>query len=330
MFQTSLYQRFAIVLLSAFLVHHSATACPQDEGLNETYPMLKLNEFHPKSMLKVKQTQLNHAQFPVIDVHTHFGFRQKGDIEALNRFVETMDRHRIAVCVSLDARLGEEQTHLNFLKSRYPNRFAVFAHIDFVGNGKQKQPTTWVSNQPGFVRTVCEMLHRAKENGIVGVKFFKQFGLGYKKADGSLVKIDDPRFDPIWKTCGELKLPIIIHTGDPAAFFEPIDANNERFEELSRHPDWSFYGDRFPSRNELLSARNRVIQKHPDTLFIGAHMAGNPEDLETVSAWIEAMPNLYVELASRIGELGATTFYRSRFPHSSPRPGAVWNRWPLA
>ena len=128
-----------------------------------------------------------------------------------------------------------------------------------------------------------------------------------------MIKIDDPRFDPIWETCGELKLPIIIHTGDPAAFFDPITPRNERFEELFRHPGWSFHGDQFPSRSELLDARNRVIKKHRHTQFIGAHMGGNPEDLKTVSQWLDEYPNLVVEISSRIGELGRQPRTARRF-----------------
>lgn len=127
------------------------------------------------------------------------------------------------------------------------------------------------------------------------------------------MKIDDPRWDPIWAVCGELGIPVIMHTADPAAFFDPVDASNERWEELSRHPDWSFYGDEFPSRQELFDARNRVIGRHPRTTFIGAHIANNSEDLEIVSKWLDAYPNLVIELASRIGELGRQPFTARKF-----------------
>ena len=104
-----------------------------------------------------------------------------------------------------------------------------------------------------------------------------------------------------------------MHTADPVAFFKPIDANNERWEELSRHPDWSFYGDQFPDRDELLAARNRVVQRHPGTTFIGAHVANNAEDLATVAKWLETYPNLVVEFASRINELGRQPYTARKF-----------------
>ena len=153
----------------------------------------------------------------------------------------------------------------------------------------------------------------ASAEGVSGLKVFKQFGLEYKNPDGSLIKIDDPRWDPIWQACGDAGIPVIIHTSDPAAFFEPIDAKNERYEELMRHPDWSFYGDQFPSRMELLNARNNVIARHPNTQFIGAHIANHAEDLSVVAKWLDEYPNLWIEPASRISELGRQPFTAREF-----------------
>ncbi len=199
------------------------------------------------------------------------------------------------------------------LKEKYQDRFVVFANIDWRGDGKEEDPSSWDCQRPDFVRRTVKSLETAAQQGASGLKIFKRFGLNYQNADGSLIRIDDPRWDPIWKACGRLGLPVIIHTADPAAFFRPIDETNERWEELSRHPDWSFYGDAFPRREELLAARNRVIARHPQTLFIGAHVANNPEDLQTVSTWLEQYPNLYVEFASRIGELGRQPYTARKF-----------------
>ena len=271
-----------------------------------------IDKFLPKSMLKSRSTDLRHARFPVVDIHSHMGLRLKGDRDALQKYIEVMDRNHIALSISLDARLGDEEKHLDFLRAD-SGRLLVFAHIDFQGNGVEDRPETWACNQPGFVRTTCEQLKRAREKGIVGVKFFKQFGLVYRDARGELLKIDDERWKPIWHTCAELGFPVLIHTGDPAAFFEPVTPQNERYEELFRHPEWSFHGDKFPARNELLAARNRVIQRNPQTVFIGAHVAGNSEDLATVSQWLSEFPNLYIEIASRIGEMGRQPFTARKF-----------------
>jgi predicted TIM-barrel fold metal-dependent hydrolase len=274
---------------------------------------LALKDFRPKSKLKVEATDLRHAKFPAIDIHTHFGFRLQGDEQALTEFVELMNRNNIALCNSLDATLGPSlDDHTEFLDP-YKDRFAIFTHLDFKGGGKDDDFSTWACNQPGFVHWVVEQLKIANNKGIVGLKFFKSFGLEIRDAKGKLIKIDDPRWDPIWTACADLKMPVLIHVADPVAFFDPIDKHNERWEELSRHPDWSFYGEQFPARQELIDARNRVIKKHPNTIFIGAHVANNSEDLETVGQWLDEYPNLYVDIASRISELGRQPYTARKF-----------------
>ena len=289
----------------------AVTATPALDG--EDGRPLALQEFQPRQMLVSPQHKLTHAKFPAVDVHTHFDYRLKGSVEQLDQFVKVMDRNNIAVCVSLDGTLGDKfLEHQKFL-AKYPNRFAIFANIDWKGDGNEDEPATWDCHRPDFARRTAAALKAAHANGACGLKIFKRFGLSYKNPDGSLIKIDDPRWDPIWAACGELKIPVIIHSADPAAFFLPIDKTNERWEELSRHPDWSFFGPEFPSRQELLDARNRVIARHPATNFIGAHVANNPEDLATVGEWLEEYPNLYVELASRISELGRQPYTARKF-----------------
>ncbi|MDA1049913.1 MAG: amidohydrolase family protein [Planctomycetota bacterium] len=275
---------------------------------------LLLKNFRPKSKLRVPQTDLQRAKFPVVDIHTHFRYRFRHSPEQLDAFVELMDRNNIAVCVSLDGQLGDDfREHAAYLWTKYPNRFMIFANIDWQGDGAVDDPATWACHRDDFAARTVERLVEAKQLGASGLKLFKQFGLGYRNPDGSLLKIDDPRWDPIWKACGELGLPVIIHTADPAAFFDEIDDTNERWEELHRHPEWSFRAGKFPSREELLAARNRVIKRHPNTVFIGAHVANNSEDLATVSEWLSEYPNLYVGFASRIGELGRQPYTARRF-----------------
>jgi predicted TIM-barrel fold metal-dependent hydrolase len=99
-------------------------------------------------------------------------------------------------------------------------------------------------------------------------------------------------------------MPVLIHTSDPDAFFRPTNRFNERFEELSHHPDWSFYGRDYPSKRELLDARNRVFARHPRTQFVGLHVANHGEDLADVSDLLDRLPNVHVGTAARINELG--------------------------
>jgi predicted TIM-barrel fold metal-dependent hydrolase len=270
---------------------------------------LLLRNFRPQPTLVVPRTAIEGATFPAVDVHTHMFFRQRHNRQALDDFVDLMDRNRIAVCVSLDAKLGSTvREHIDFLWKDYRDRFVVFAHLDWVGDGDPDQPRTWACNRPGWAERTAEQLAAAKELGISGVKVFKRLGLEYRDAQGELIPVDAPMLDPIWRACGELGLPVLIHTADPIAFFQPLGPENERWEELSRHPDWHFYGEEYPSREALLAARNRMIGRHPNTNFIGAHVANSAEHLAQVAEWLDRYPNLYIDPASRISELGRQPF----------------------
>jgi predicted TIM-barrel fold metal-dependent hydrolase len=136
------------------------------------------------------------------------------------------------------------------------------------------------------------------------LKILKTLGLYARDTQGKLIKVDDPRFDPMWDACGNLGLPVAIHVSDPVAFFAPINRLNERFEELNNHPDWSFHGKDFPSNEELLAARDRVFAKHPKTTFVVLHVGNFAENLAHVSRMLDRFPNTLVELGARIGELG--------------------------
>lgn len=275
---------------------------------------LLLENFRPQSQLKVAEQRLARAKFPVIDVHTHFALKTSRTPQQRDAYLELMDRNHIAGCVSLDGQLGDKWAdHAEYLWKEHRERFLIFVSIDFRGSGKADDPATWDCQRPEFGRVVAKQLAEAKERGASGVKFFKQFGLEWKNADGSLLKIDDPRWDPIWKACGELGLPLLMHVGDPVAFFEPIDAKNERWEELHRRPEWSFHKPGFPAHAELLASWLRIVERHPRTQFIGAHFANNPEDLAALSGWLDKHPNLHVEFASRIAELGRQPFTARKF-----------------
>ena len=268
---------------------------------------LTLEDFQPKSMLHVTETKVERSRFPVIDVHTHLtmGARHKNgvtigeEIRVLappDGVLPVMDRKNIRLMVDLTGNYGTglEQAIQTFQRP-HPDRFMVFT-----------EPAWDHFNRADYARWQADELGRAHQAGAKGLKVLKTLGL-YLRQDvtsGPLVKIDDPHFDPMWEACGGFKMPVAIHISDPEAFFLPIDRFNERFEELNNHPDWSFYDHDFPSFQELLEARNRMFARHPRTTFVALHVGHNAENLAAVSECLDRFPNMYVELAARISELG--------------------------
>lgn len=251
---------------------------------------LKLLDWQPRSQLVVKETKLLKPKFPVIDIHNHLG-----KLENTAIYLSEMDKAGVIKCVSLDGYSAGDQylQHLKASQAVSKDRFLVFFRPDFSR-----------IDEPGFGVNEGKKLEAAVKQGIKGVKIAKELGLIIKDKSGKLVPVDDPRIDPFWEKCGELGIPVLMHVSDPKAFFTPVDRYNERYDELGAHPDWSFYGPQFPSKEAILTQRNHVLERHPNTIFIGAHVANLPEELERVSGWLDKYPNLYVEISARISELG--------------------------
>lgn len=172
-------------------------------------------------------------------------------------------------------------------------KMAFFTNLDWDGIDDPK----WADRE-------VKKIEQAMRDGASGIKIFKALGLGVRTKDDKLLKVDDPRLDPIFKRCGELGAIVAWHVADPVAFFEPITKDNERYEELSMAPNWSFHGKDYPSHKELLAARDRVIAKFPKTIFLGIHLANHPEDIQYVASILDRFPNLYVDISARIPEIG--------------------------
>jgi amidohydrolase family protein len=277
------------------------------QGNSASNETLELKDFQPRSMLHAPETKVPQARFPVIDVHTHLSWSQSSKngvalgekmryLAEPGELLEVMERKNLRTMVNLTSGVGAglEET-LRRYQTAHPGRFIVFT-----------EPWWERANQPGYSRFQADEIERAHQAGARGLKVLKTLGLYLREGitAGPLVKVDDPRFDPMWEACGALKMPVAIHTSDPEAFFLPIDRFNERYEELSHHPEWSFHGRDFPSNAALLEARNRVFARHPKTQFIALHVGNDAENLTYVSECLDRFPNLHVDIAARIGELG--------------------------
>ncbi len=254
-----------------------------------------LKDFHPQTALHAAAHEIQRAKFPVIDVHNHTNdARGIGDRVDPKEMVERMDRLNVKTVVILTGGWGSDlQKILDTMVQPYPGRFLVMTQID------------WSKiDDPNFSQLMVRQLDDSVARGARGLKILKELGLGVRDKSGKLIPVDDTRLDPVWEECGRLGIPVFIHVADPEAFFHPIDAANERYEELIEHPDWSFYGPQFPSLQELMAQRDRMFAKHPHTTFAALHFGSWPENLDFVEQTLEKFPNVMIETGAREGELG--------------------------
>jgi predicted TIM-barrel fold metal-dependent hydrolase len=257
---------------------------------------LRLSDFHPRTALRTPVHAIERPRFPVIDYHNHLDSMRPEEVLAI------MDQCGVEHVVNITMQVGQKALDI---MDRYHaaarDRFSSIGWMDWSGVERED-----------FVQVTIDRLHCMIEHGACGIKFWKDFGLTLQGADGQLLRIDDERFAPIFDECGKLGFPVMFHTADPSAFFEPIDAGNERCEELAAHPDWGFSTSPVPKRS-LLEQRNRVIARHPGTTFVGAHCAESSEDLAYLAEQMDALPNLLIDISARTPELGRQPYTARTF-----------------
>jgi predicted TIM-barrel fold metal-dependent hydrolase len=296
--------------LAAAWTSQSEAAAVEATGQAARPAPLLLTDFQPRSMLHVAETKVERARFPVIDIHTHLSFSRSADgamryAATPDEVLAVMERRGVRTMVNLTGGTGPglAETVKRFDRA-HPGRFLTFT-----------EPSWRRASEPGYAKVQADEIQTARRAGARGLKVLKTLGLYLRDGgpSGTLVKIDDPRFDPMWEACGALGLPVAIHIADPEAFFVATDRFNERYEELANHPDWAFNTPGFPSFRELLAACDRVFARHPKTSFIALHVGHNAENLAVVSERLDKFPNMTVEIGARIGELGRQPRTARRF-----------------
>ena len=280
---------------------------PAGGGSSPAPDGLRLVDYRPRTELRLARAGAPaRPVVPAIDAHNHLGATPFSggwgtrDAAALGA---ALDGSGIAAIVDLDGGQGEVlRTELDRW-APLGSRVAVFAGLDYA---------MW-AGRDDFGEEEARRLLAGVAAGARGLKVWKHLGLRARDARGRLVPVADPRLDPLWAAAGELGIPVTIHVADPIAFFRPLDAANERWEELHEHPDWHFWPTRppgrpdlpgFPPFDEVIDDLEAVVARHPGTTFVGAHVGCVPEDLGRVTNMLAAYANWHVDIAARIAELG--------------------------
>lgn len=238
------------------------------------------------------------ARRKLIDLHTHVDSTP----EHVARAVRIADAVGVGVMINLSGgtvtQKGNELSSLaqnkKLADERAPGRFLLYMNLDYAD---------W--ERPDFGERAAKQVEKAHALGAAGFKEYKRLGLYLRDKAGKLIAIDDPKLDPVWRKCGELRMPVSIHVADPRAFWLPYDEKNERWKELKDHKAWWFGdGAKYPPREALLAALDRVIARHRQTTFVAVHFANNAEELDWVEQALDRNPNMMADLAARIPEVG--------------------------
>ncbi len=288
---------------SIFSLLFIASAC----GQNETKTKMDFEKYDPVSTLKVPQHIVTHAKYPFIDVHNHQWNVPGQNIKEL---YGEMDSLNMKVMVNLSGKSYKETPgkvngdfdvnehsylvrSLDKVKETGVKRLVFFTNISFVGFGES-----------GWTEKTVKELESDVQAGACGLKIYKDLGMEFKDENGKFIRIDDPRLDAVWDKCGELKIPVLIHSADPKSFWDPEDEHNERWLEIATHPDRKKSDTNPAPWQTLINEQHNVFKKHPSTTFIAAHLGWYGNDLATLGKMLDEMPNVYTEFGAVIAEIG--------------------------
>jgi predicted TIM-barrel fold metal-dependent hydrolase len=276
------------ILFSCFI---SLTISAQD---------LTFEEYNPTSTLVVPGKVIKRAKFPFIDVHGH---QYRMATQDLTPVVNAMDTLNMAIMVNLSGRSGDQlKQAVTNAETNFPNRFVVFANINFNGAGAE-----------GWIEKTVAQFEQDIKNGARGLKVYKGLGLSNKDVDGNRLAIDDPRLDPIWDKCGELGVPVLIHAADPKPFWDEFDGDNERWLELKTRPGRKRGPNNPAPWEQIIAEQHNMFKRHPNTTFINAHMGWFANDLGTLGKLLDEIPNMNVGIGAIIAELGRQPRFAKAF-----------------
>ena len=266
-----------------------------------TLPPPSIVEYRPRSTLVVPEHEVAQAKFPAVDVHGHPPSLTSPEV--IVEVVEAMDRLNLQVMVQARGSSGERlAAQMEAVRATgHEDRFVFFASLDLRNVG------------PGSGSRIAAQLERDVALGAVGIgEIGKAFGLSTRKADDTRLELDDPELDVVWETAARLGIPVFIHTGDPAEFFEPLDYENERWLEMALFPNRQFNDrSRFPTFDDLMAERDRLLARHPDTKWVLAHLSWYGNDLARLGEIFDRHPNVYAEVGAILYGLGR----QPRFAH---------------
>ncbi len=234
------------------------------------------------------------AKVEKIDVHTHVWTER-------NTFAEQAKKDNFRMLnIVVDLSKGQEFVEEQFdycidQKKAYPDEFEIATAFSIAD---------W--DNPDFTKNTIAWLDKCFAEGAIAVKVWKNIGMVFRDKNHQLIMVDNPKLDPIFDYLAKRKMPLLGHLGEPQNCWLPLDemtVNNDR-EYYKEHPEYHMYKHpELPSYEEQIAARDRMLEKHPDLVFMGAHMGSLEWSVDELAKRLDKFPNMSVDLAARMGQV---------------------------
>lgn len=156
-------------------------------------------------------------------------------------------------------------------------------------------------NDVSFDSDSIRQINRDFAHGAVAVKIWKNIGMEIKNRDGKFIMADDPKFAPIYKDIAQHGKTLMAHLAEPDVAWGPPDPSDPSWSYYQENPQWFLYNKPgFPSKQEILQARDHVLAENPNLRMVGVHLGSMEKDLDNIARHFDRYPNFAVDMAARM------------------------------
>ncbi len=199
------------------------------------------------------------APFERIDTHTHIHRIVPELFAALEK-----DQWRcLSICVS--RAIGDQASDLE-------EQIRGSAEVHRATKGRIAWATAFDARtfeDRNFAERTIAGLHRDFDQGAIGVKIWKNFGMGIRGKSGHLLP-DNAALSPVLDAIQKADKTLIAHIAEPDGAWLPLDKSNPEFGYYSQHPEWNMYNKpEMPRKDAILEARDRMLARHPKLRVVG-------------------------------------------------------------
>lgn len=227
-----------------------------------------------------------------IDAHIHYGGDHADCVAVLGR----LNVKLLNVCVASTARgrrWREQAEGFGMLAQTYPQTYAWCTAFDVPDVA-----------DPHYMERVLAELAQDFAAGAVACKLWKNIGMEIRKPTGEVLMVDDPFFDPLYEYLTSVNRPLLMHTGEPLGCWQPLDEDNSHRAYYAAHPEWHMYDKPdYPSHQEIIAARDRMLTRHPSLKVVGAHLGSLEYDVGEIAERLDRYPNFAVDTSARLQDL---------------------------
>jgi hypothetical protein len=274
------WSRVGFVLLSSFVIVAAVSYVP----------LMRLSAA-PAAGSPEQQALKSFAALHPIDVHVHV-FKTDPAFQAM---LERLNLKVLNILVMDDT--------LSYRKKLQPQVDDALALMRS-SHGHVALCTTfdpYTFDSPSFTADAIKQIDRDFADGALAVKIWKNIGMEIKDQSGKYVMADDEKFEPIYRDIAAHGKTLMTHQAEPNVAWGPADPADPSWSYYQENPQW-YVGDKkgFPSKQTILAARDRVLEKNPKLKMVGVHLGSMERSLDDIAQHLDRYPNFAIDTAGRM------------------------------